>query len=461
MIQIPRSVLRQFRLALKRSFPLRSRPEQKLWVVVEAGKDKLTVQVQHADAGIRFQLPAHHAPEVLALPAQALDEAQGREGSVILERHGEKVIALWDETGIPRQVEFDTTDPVKLPPFPQLPTTFTLNPPELLKVLDNAMHSAAVDSGRYAICKVQLRGNGEVVATDGKQLLMEGGFKFPWKDNVLVPRMSLFGAGVLPEDASVRVGRSAKHVFFVVGSWTIALAVDTEGRFPNVEQVIPKQCSTTWTISPADAANLLHTLPKMPGGKEDNSPVTVDCNGRIAVRAKGDQSRPAELQLEQSKFSGPPVKFNTNRHLLARALQLGFHEVRIVNADSPLLCRENDRLFVWMPLPKVSCVAAHPEAIVIRGTNGKPPSSTNKERRKPVPRQRAKGKPIMPPKAVSAGKPIGLGTLIEEARELKAAVQGMFARSKNLFSALQLQRRKARIVDSTLASLKKLQGKVQ
>lgn len=69
-------------------------------------------------------------------------------------------------------------------------------------------------------------------------------------------------------------------------------------------------------------------------------------------------------------------------------------------------------------------------------------------------------KPITLPKAEPA-KPIGLGTLIDEARELRAAVRGMFARSKNLIAALQQQRRKAQIVDSTLASLKKLQNKVQ
>ena len=78
-----------------------------------------------------------------------------------------------------------------------------------------------------------------------------------------------------------------------------------------------------------------------------------------------------------------------------------------------------------------------------------------------MPRNRSNGKPITPPKAEPAAKPIGLGSLIEEAREMRAAVQGMFARSKSLLSALQLHRRKARIVDSTLASLKKLQNKVQ
>lgn len=462
MIEIPRSLLRQFRLALKRSFPPRCRPDQKLWIVIDAGKDKLAIRSMHTDAGVCVQLTSHQAPEVIALPAQALDEAQGRQGSVTLERHGEKVIARFDDAGIPRVLEFDGTDPSKLLSFPAMPMSFVTNPPELLKALDAAMHSAAVDSVRYATCKVQLRGQaGEIVATDGRQLLMQGGFTFPWKDSPLVPRMSLFGAGVLPEEEPVKVGRAAKHVIVQCGGWTVALAADTESRFPNVEQVIPKPGLSTLTLSPSDSAALLQALPKMPGLKDENSPVTVDCNGKIVIRAKGEgQGRVVELPLKESTFSGPAVKFSTNRELLARALQLGFQEVRIVNADTPLLCREKDRLFVWMLLPKTSCIPASPDAVVINGSNGKPPSTTNRERRKPVPRRN--GKHVTPAKVEQVPvKPAGLGSLIQEAKELKAAMRGMFARSRSLLSALQLHRRKARIVDSTLASLKKLQTKVQ
>ena len=324
------------------------------------------------------------------------------------------------------------------------------------------MHSTAVDSIRYATGKVQLRGSGEIVATDGKQLLMQRGFKFPWKDNVLIARMGLFGTGILPDDGPVQIGRTAKHVFVQVGNWTVALTVDTEGRYPDVEQVIPKSSTTTVTLSPEDASALLRNLPKLPGVKDDNSPVTVDCNGKIAVRAKGDQSRSVELVLEQSKQDGRPVRFSTNRHLLARVLQLGFQEIQIVNADTPMACRDNQRLFVWMPLPKESCIASHPDGIVLRASGTKPMPPSKPERRKPAPRQRSNGRSVKVTKVEPAPvKSAGLGALIEEAREMKAAMQGMFARSKNLIAALQLQRRKARIVDSTLASLKKLQNRVQ
>ena len=275
---------------------------------------------------------------------------------------------------------------------------------------------------------MQLRGTGEVVATDGKQLLIQGGFKFPWKDRVLIPRMGLFGAGVLPEDAPVKIGRSAKHIFIQAGNWTIALTADTQGRYPDVEAVIPRGSGTTWTLSPADAETVVRTLPKMPGLKDDNSPVTVDLNGKVAVRAKDDQDKPVELQLEQSRYNGPATRFCTNRHLLAHALKLGFHEVKIVNPDTPMLCREKDRVFVWMPLAKAFCVAGHPSAMVIRGAN-KHPSTVNPERRKAAPRKRVKEGQVKV-------------AICTPAAEKPAGLRSLFLRTRQWFAELPFRRRK-------------------
>ena len=47
-------------------------------------------------------------------------------------------------------------------------------------------------------------------------------FAFPFPDEVLVPRVKLFGARGLPA-GEVLVARSAEHVLFRVGPWTIAM----------------------------------------------------------------------------------------------------------------------------------------------------------------------------------------------------------------------------------------------
>src|SRR5207253_462226 len=94
----------------------------------------------------------------------------------------------------------------------------------LLAALGHAASTTAREGTRYALHRLQLRGcRGEVVATDSKQLLVQGGFAFPWTDDVLVAVAGVFAAPELPCDAPVAVGRTATHVWVMVGPWSFAL----------------------------------------------------------------------------------------------------------------------------------------------------------------------------------------------------------------------------------------------
>src|SRR5438477_2353715 len=96
-------------------------------------------------------------------------------------------------------------------------------PPSFLGAFAEAVRTAARDGGRFALTRVQLRGKaGQVVATDGRQLLVQGGFAFPWAEDLLVPAVPALGAKELA-DGSVTVGRSDGHVLVAVGPWTFAL----------------------------------------------------------------------------------------------------------------------------------------------------------------------------------------------------------------------------------------------
>ena len=60
--------------------------------------------------------------------------------------------------------------------FPEPAATLVPNGPELLTALDAAVQTTARDAARYALTRVQLRsGSGEVLATDGKLLLIQAG----------------------------------------------------------------------------------------------------------------------------------------------------------------------------------------------------------------------------------------------------------------------------------------------
>src|SRR5262249_32609319 len=141
----------------------------------------------------------------------------------------------------PRVIDLETVVPDTAPEFPSLPKQFTPMPSGFIQALDEAVKTTARESVRFALARLQLRGKaGEVVATDGRQLLVHGGFAFPGSDTVLVPRVPAFGSRELAGEEQVAVGRTKSHVAVKLGPWTFLLAIDTQSRFPNVEAVIPR-----------------------------------------------------------------------------------------------------------------------------------------------------------------------------------------------------------------------------
>ena len=120
----------------------------------------------------------------------------------------------------------------------------------------------------------------------------------------------------------------------------------------------PDAATARLRLDPADASFLADTLGRLPGSEIHNAPVTVDLNGRVAVRARGSESEATtELVLSRSSYGGAPVRLQTNRDFLARAIRLGFGEVEVVDADSPLVCRAGDRAYAWQPLDADSALA--------------------------------------------------------------------------------------------------------
>ena len=103
---------------------------------------------------------------------------------------------------------------------------------------------------------------GEVVATDGRQLLVHRGFTFPWKEDVLLPRLPVFGHRDMALSGPVAIGRTDKDVAVRVGPWTFVLAIDATSRSPPVDRVVPAEAGVTSRLQlhPADAADLLELL---------------------------------------------------------------------------------------------------------------------------------------------------------------------------------------------------------
>ena len=396
----------------------------------------------------------------------------------------------WQDRGIPQAREYDVTPVESTGVMPKPPTSWSAGPPGLLAALAEATETGTDDSARYALDCIQLQGSrGQLVATDGRQLLVRSGFDFPWVDNVLIKGSPVFGCRALPRDRPVEVGRTDTHVVFRVGPFTIACEVPKQARFPEVERVIPQPAEvvTRLRLDAGDASFLESALGRLPGDGEINAPVTLDLNGEVAVRAtSADQPKcVTELVLGRSSYTGSPVSICTNRSLLERALRLGFRELGLTRIESPFVCRDANRVFAVQPLSGGSPPPADAEIVRIEsGTadggerrttagpesprrattvseshDGHAPAPPAASRNDAAPRGSRDGTaPRMAGNdtAVGPDPPTSLAALIQEAEALHAALADARSRTARLISGLRGHRKQSRLVNETLKSLRQL-----
>ncbi len=443
-------------------------------IVLAVEGDQLCARHRYAHLAIEHAWPlAWPSSGEVALPLDALADIEGKDdATVALEAATpDRTVARWSDRGIPQAREYAVPAIDSLGQFPSPPTAWTEMAPGLLDALAEATDTSADDSTRYALGCLQLRGDsGSIAATDGRQVLIRAGFAFPWDGEVLIPRSPLFGCKELPRDLPLQVGKTDDHVVFRLGPWTIWEEIKTGVRFPDVDRILPGPGSvaTRLRLDPGDARFLLDALGRLPGADQANGPTTVDLNGRIAVRARAsDQASSTELVLTRSGYTGEPVRFNTNRDFLARAIRLGLGDLEVADADSPLVGRDGDRVFAWQPLSKESALGPDEDAVRIE-SQPHPITTTDPliglpERKTTVSeadnsdgREAGRHGESNDQASSESPAPTGLAALIGEAEALHEALGAARARSGRLVVALRKQKRREKLVASTLASLRQL-----
>ena len=277
MIVLPRCLARRFRAVLRRCAPHGPPPP----VLLRATAESLALESVPGDAALRLEHPGRQVPGLLALRADVLARFEAAtDDPVTLEGAGPgEGRASWYAGGSPRAAAFATLDPAVLTPFPDAPAKLATLPAAFLGAMADAARVAAREPTRYALQRVLLRGRtGEVVATDGKQLLVQAGFPFPWKDDALVPRLDVWGSRELPREGPVSAGRTDTHVLVRAGPWAFALEVGRGARYPPFEGVLPRPGTAAGTLRLAreDLAALARELPGLGGPAARQAPVTLD-----------------------------------------------------------------------------------------------------------------------------------------------------------------------------------------
>jgi hypothetical protein len=249
-------------------------------------------------------------------------------------------------------------------------------------------------------------------------------------------------------------------------SWTVWLPVNKEGRFPSVDDNVRSESAATsqLNLATADADFLLPRFDSLPADQEFNNPITLDLNGRVTLRAWAEeQRRPLELLLSNSAAKGEPVSVCMNRQYLARALRLGFRRLSVFGREAPVQCDDATRTYLWMSLdgPATPSRVAEPVRIESpRAGDQKPPAHrvekpvtariTSAERRTGPQGERAAT--ALPRLADSPSK-----SSVEQAIALRDALRSAVREANELIRSVKLQKRRTRLVENTLSSLKQLQ----
>ncbi len=488
MITLSRQLVKQLRGVFRRMLP-RSPSKQDQTVQFIGDSDGLRVRLQTRAGAMEY----HHAgtthSEAFAVTLDALSACEGtRPGEqVTLEAGGSDVVLRWEDRSIPRSIIVEPQP--TLGAAPALPTQFASNPPRLFTALKDAMETTEQDARRYAINCVQLRGrDGGLVATDGGQILKQSDFDLPWIEDVLVQRSNVLASRDLPADQPVEIGRTENHVVLRIGLWTLWLNIEKSGRFPSTDNVIPDAATATtrFVLNEGDAEYLLGVVPRLPSDDDVHDPVTLDLNGRVAVLAKAVGDSPiTQVVLSNSRRTGAELRWQTNRTFLARAVQLGFREVCLHGAESPVVCRDEHRVYVWAlleadkalaptnnmvsltsPVSSVATIAQRHRVSAPRRHHqptertpsrmshnriaatlaGSSPETTN-----------GTARPVAEPNE-SADQSTSFGSVLHEAEAVKASLREAHSQVGHLIASLKRHRRQSKLMKTTLASIRQLQA---
>ena len=184
--------------------------------------------------------------------------------------------------------------------------------------------------------------------------------------------------------------------------------------------------------------------------------MTLELDGTVTIRSCDTKSgETKEIPLGQSQVKGPPARLAVDRKILARALSLGCHTLRIT-PEKPLVAEGEAMTFITMPLDPDLIVPLKEET---RSSASVPvsqpiPTAPLPERREDMkpnePNGRSpNGQPEPPPRADTADPLI-------VAEELRAALSEAAMKANKLVAILRTGRKEKKVLASVFAGLKQL-----
>jgi hypothetical protein len=404
MIVIPRSLCRDLRSVFCATARKRTANPP---VVMMGDKSGLSVQAVTDEVAVACRLPGRWPASRVTIPLTALADCGGAgDAPVTIRPSGNEVQVEWSVRGaVVRRSYPAPSDSVRMPPRP---TRFVPASGDVLAALDAASRVAAQaeTDGRYVLSRIQLRRTGEIVATDARQLLMQGGIAIPGTGEGLMPSSGVFSVLAALAPGAVSLARTPRHLWIAAGPWTVALSLQREARYPDVDGLIARIPKYTCELvfSDEDAARLMQELPRMPGRSEPDQPVTLDLAKNL-VRAGVHGDAGAECRLRSSRRTGRGIVVECNRLYLLTALQMRFRRLAVCGGNDPVVFRDGTRTYLFLPLSEGAATEpARPKTRSRHSFSAAPEVGTAAaEKPRPTPRAVSpRGSPRQQPRSVPA-----------------------------------------------------------
>ena len=473
MIKITRQAVRRLRAVLRRSVLGIGQKGLIPPLVLHAESQHLRVQHRYHDLAVEYVEQAGPSQlDSIPVPLAALADVEGRDDSAVVIESVEqdRIIVRWQDRGIPLSREYPVTPFGKIAPFPDTPATWVSISADVLTALAEASEICTGESARYALDCVQMRGTiHKIIATDGSQLLVRSGFGLPWDGDLLIRGSPIFACKAFARDQPIRIGKTDTHIVLRIGPWTTYHEIQKSGRFPRVEDAIPETLAMTTRIQldPDDARFLETALDRLPGREVLNSPATIDLNGKVAIRARNDgQTQVTVLLLDRSSYTGLPIRINSNREFLSRAIRLGFKEIGISGVEVPVVCRKEYQVYAWQPLCSDSAIEPTDNVIRIESSAAASVASqelTQQETPRTIMSDRVRSNVQEPGiqasdngHAASDSPGSSLASLIQDAEALHTTLTEARANLARLITGLRRHRKQSRLLHETLRSIKQL-----
>jgi hypothetical protein len=183
MITISRSLAKQLHSVFRKALGLRTAGPQPP-VFITANSQGLVVRCSAGGFAVEYREYQRQAVDALVVPFNLLKDVQGTraEPVTLTQATDDRVTAAWQEGAVPRQFTANVPKAAEEVHWPfKEPRQWTENEPELLTALHAAALTTDDNSSRYALGCLQLKGtSGEIVATDGRQVLKQAGYAFPF-----------------------------------------------------------------------------------------------------------------------------------------------------------------------------------------------------------------------------------------------------------------------------------------